>query len=185
MAAMAGEKSKYSDVIRQRRLSVLFLVAIVAALILFSQGTGSEAVYVEAQDEALLLQAGEEELTIPYEDISGVTLTDHWETGSLVNGEETANARSGVWSNDGAGLYALFALTDIDHVIVLETEGTTLQISGLPKAQDQDLFLGTAVFNYESEETTDSIFDALEQLMIQKGLSDQVAFTRDLTESEE
>lgn len=174
---------KYRAMARQRNLSIFLLAAAVVLVLVFFRDRFSEPIYIEAQERVLYVKSSSGlELNVPYEDITSVTLTDAWDYGTLVCGSETGSARAGVWANEEAGDYALFALKKAEHVLVLTTDGDGLSVSG---TKEETPAVHTVVFSYESDETTDGIYNALPELLEQKSPDREVAFTSALSREED
>lgn len=81
---------------------------------------------------------------IMWEDIQSVELTDDVRYGVVIDGENGAKEKSGVWRNDEFGEYELCISTKFSKYIVCVSQSGHV-----------------IVFNYESEASTNSLYDAM------------------------
>lgn len=176
----SSQYDTYRTVIRQRNLSIFLLLAAIVVVLLFFRNSFSEPIYLEAADTSFNATGPDgESVSVPYADITGVTLTDAWDVGNLVAGSDTGSARAGIWQHDAAGDYALFALNKTEHLLVLTLGGDGVSVSG---AGDDASPVHTVVFGYESDETMDGVYAAMPDLLEKKGYGGQATFTSDLSE---
>lgn len=82
--------------------------------------------------------------SLKWDEVKSVEKRDVLDYGTLVEGSDTAKEKSGIWNNEEFGNYELFVSPKISGCIVC-----TLQ-------SDQVI-----VLNYESEESTDSFYEAI------------------------
>lgn len=81
---------------------------------------------------------------IKWSDIQSAELRSCPDFGTLVEGTDDAPEKSGVWKNDAFGEYELFVSTKIENCIVCTTKDSR-----------------TVVFNFESAESTVSLYEAI------------------------
>lgn len=81
---------------------------------------------------------------VKWVDIESVEVRSCPDFGTLVEGTDDAPEKSGVWKNDVFGEYELFVSTKIENCIVCITKDSR-----------------TVVFNFESAESTVSLYEAI------------------------
>lgn len=114
-------------------------------LILAKVMNGSSVTAVTVEDDGLSF-AAESGYTssLKWDEVKNVELRSEVDYGTLVDGSDTSKEKSGRWTNDEFGEYELFVSPKISTCIVC-----TLQ-------SDR-----TIVLNYESEESTESFYQAI------------------------
>jgi hypothetical protein len=148
------------DVTRDRNRSILVCVIIIAVFFLFFRNNLRETTYVSIGDDALLIQSYDgREISVPYQSLEQMELTDEMEFGDLLDGTDSVRGTSGLWENAAYGEYYLYINKKVDDYLVLTTD------------------TGTIVFNYESTGVTDSIYSGFADLMKEKGLDGRITFT--------
>ena len=149
-----GRREQADVFIRNRNTSIIIFVIIVLFSLLFYRSLSRQAVYVQpTQDEVEITSRSGDSVTVSYDSLVAVSLksADSVEAGTATeSGHETRSYASGVWINDDYGEYNLYVLKKISDVIVLEGTDTV------------------TVFNYESTETTDALYNALGALIMEQ-----------------
>lgn len=103
--------------------------------------------------------SGGNQATVAYKDIRAITLTDQIDFGEKCSGYESDSELSGIWKNDSWQEYELFVNPKIQQYIILSAVGRTI------------------VLNYESEDSTQSLYEGLVKFFREKGLDGQIVFT--------
>lgn len=118
----------------------------VVVILVLSQFMGNQSsVSVALAEESLTLTAASGYTAqLLWEDIASVELRDAFDCGTPVDGTDGDKEKSGVWQNDELGEYQLFFNTKLSSCIIC-----------LTKAGDP------IVFNFESEESTESLYNAI------------------------
>ncbi len=137
-------------------MAVLLTVATIYALVRPSRKPGlsfeNNTMIMEAEtageDESFLLQ-------VPYEDIESLEQRSGLFLGQCLDGAATERCSYGLWENDEFGPYRLCVWAGITEFLVIRTTD------------------GTVVCNYESDEATGSLCEALEELL--SGKTEEVA----------
>lgn len=130
--------------------AVLFVVLIAVILIAF-QEDDSAGVHFDFQKDAMVLSSTENmEITIPYDSVQKIELLSSLEYGTRLSGTESTEKKSGLWKNASYEEYYLLAAPGISHYIAVQTE---------------DIIV---VFNYESDDTTCSLYNALQGYIAEK-----------------
>ena len=159
--------SSFASVTRRRNSSILLSIFIILTFFLFFRQNLKEPIYLEARENSLYLSARSgDELSVDYERITAIELTDTFSFGQADGGSDTDKFRSGQWTNDTLGQYQTFTLKKVDRYIILSTDAETV------------------VVNYESKDSTTSLYQAMIKLFEKKGMSESVAFT-DVTKGAE
>ncbi len=134
------------------------IAAALAVIILFT------ALFGRGEDSAVDLQFEDAQMsingpsgapgpvTLDYADILSVSLRDGLELGVFESGLDTETCRFGVWRGGDLGSYTLCACPAASEYIVLETAE------------------GTVVFNYQDDDATEHLYEALLELLESKGL---------------
>lgn len=123
-------------------IAVIFLLAQV-------MGKGSTVITVTIEEDGLSIASEEGNgFRLKWEEVQSLELRDEWDYGTLVEGTDNGKEKSGIWENAETGEYELFVSDKIQSVIYCTLdEGEPL------------------VFNYESEKTTASLYDAMLEKM--------------------
>ena len=131
---------------RKNAIKLFLMVLLIAILLITFWGKDSKQVLLEFQESTMILSAPEEDafrVSIAYEDISSMELLSELDIGACISGTDLEDRKNGHWSNTAFGDYTLCIYADIPSYIRLDTSE------------------GTVVFNYESSDTTQQLFDAL------------------------
>lgn len=142
---MADTNSRVPNPNRGRLLTVL-IVAALFAIGAFQTLNGSRGYVTTAIDQAHLGVCGTYGDTVFVElaAIMDVQLVDSFSVGTCVEGKETANTVSGLYTNAAFGQYTVHAYTDVPaYILVTYPEGVL-------------------VFNCESEAKTEKMYLSLE-----------------------
>ena len=107
-------------------------------------GTGTADTTTMDTDGLYFQSASGYTSSIKWEDIQRVEVTECPEFGTLVEGTDVASEKSGRWINDQFGEYELFVSTKIENCVICMTKDNRI-----------------VVFNFESEESTVSLYDAI------------------------
>lgn len=83
------------------------------------------------------------ELPVTYEEVTAIEYLKEMDYGNLIDGVDDGKEKSGRWENDELGQYLLCVNAKVKPCIVLRTNEQTL------------------VINYESEQSTRALYDAL------------------------
>jgi hypothetical protein len=102
--------------------------------------TGGDSMIISGPDRSIVYR-------IKYGDIASMTLADSFERGQCVSGAGTKTYSYGTWTNDKFGDYSLCIQNKVRHCIIVETS------------------YGVTVFNFESNNATDSFYTALIKLL--------------------
>lgn len=99
---------------------ILFAVAIFAILIPFAIRDSNNQVKVSYDDTNVYANSNKYNLTIPYEDIASVELTDLAAPGEKVSdGYDDDILRAGMWKNDTWGEYYVTADLDTTNCVLI------------------------------------------------------------------
>jgi len=159
-----GSGHRYDSFVKYRNGSIILCILIIAAFLLFFRNSLQETVYVETQQDSLLIKSYTGDMiTVPYTDIRSVKLTDRIDFGTKISGSDTVRVRSGIWKNESWGKYHLFAAKKAKDYFIVTTADSVI------------------VFNYESTGVTEEMYPAFQTLMTQKGLSDKIDFQNSTT----
>lgn len=107
-------------------------------------GTGAVDTTAMGADGLYFKSASGYTSSIKWEDIQSVEVSKCPEFGTLVKGTDEDSEKSGKWINDKFGEYELFVSTKIENCIICMTKDNRI-----------------VVFNFESEESTVSLYDAI------------------------
>ncbi len=123
--------------------NTIIIVLIFVGVFLYNVINPSNTVTIQVEDTDLIL-GGYEDITyrIPLDTIESFTYVEEMEYP-----EETKSVLYGAYSNEQWGEYILYVNGKVPSCIVAETEN------------------GTYVFNYENESTTESLCEALLELL--------------------
>lgn len=148
---------------RQRFTRICFTVLIIlAALLLFRHFTPPPA-NLSLEGDALSVSDGDTvEVSIPFAGIRTVSLIETLERGEMVRGTSTRYITRGVWENSAYGEYTLCINERISCCLVIQADSQTL------------------VYNYESSETTQGIYDMLFQAFCDFGCGGQIVFRNEI-----
>lgn len=134
--------------------NIIFIVILLAAATVYYFVHPSEPQGLSFGDEAMTVAAeGEPPYTIEvrYDDIEDLEQAKDLDLGQCLEGGETKRCRYGLWENDAFGQYRLCVWTGLTQYVVLDTAE------------------GTVVCNYESDEATGSLYDALVKFLAERG----------------
>ena len=88
-----------------------------------------------------------ERFTVYMDDVISVSYLEDFSVGEMVDGVENNNIRFGIWHNEELGDYKLSAINRIGSFVLMETTE------------------GYVVMNYESEQTTEQLSIAIQDLV--------------------
>ena len=144
-----ADREHISQIRRSRWITTLFVIAIFffGTLFALKGDTGAVTAQVDGNGNMLgVLGTYGDPCFISLDDIDEFWLTDHLETGTMVEGEETKNTSSGRYCNDEFGEYTLHIYTDqVPYIVVRYREEEIL------------------VFNQGRERLTDGIYEDLQE----------------------
>lgn len=126
--------------------NLLIWVVVIACLAMFMQPR--RTVRSEAFEDGLTVESESGYvIDIAYEDVTAIELREDFDYGTLIDGVDEKKEKSGVWENEELGQYRLCVNAGIPSCIILHTES------------------GSLVINYESDRSTQSLYEAmLEQI---------------------
>ena len=133
--------------------NIIFIVLLLAAATVHYFLHPSEPSGLSFGEESMTVAAeGEPHYTIEvrYDDIEDLERAADLELGECLEGGETKRCRYGLWENDSFGRYRLCVWTGLTEYVVMETAE------------------GTVVCNYESDESTVSLYDALVKFLAER-----------------
>lgn len=132
-----------------RYKNLIWLVVILAAFTIYSFASGGTSTYLSFEGDAITVTAPESYThAVNYDDIADVSLVDEFDAGTAVSGSENRRYYWGTWENNVWGEYTLCASKKIDNALVITTtSGDHL------------------VVNYESESTTASLLELVNELL--------------------
>ena len=134
------------------------ILIILAALLLFWRFTPPSA-KLSLDGEAFSVADGDTvDVSIPFAKIRTISLIGTLERGEMVRGTSTRHVARGIWENDAYGEYTLCINERINCCLVIQADSQTL------------------VYNYESSETTQGIYDMLVQALCDLGYGGQIVF---------
>lgn len=117
-------------------------IAVFAVLSIFMKPVRSTSC---AAQEGRILVTGRSgyELPVVYEKVTVIEYRGEIDYGTMIDGADDGKEKSGRWENDEFGQYLLCVNAKVEPCIVLHTEEQTM------------------VINYESEQSTRALYDAL------------------------
>jgi hypothetical protein len=131
-----------------RKIKIILGICLLAAIIIYMVSTDTESISVAVNDDYLILSySSGDSFEIKLIDITSVKEKRNLDLGKFVSGIETKKYNFGVWKNDEFGEYNLCIYSNVEKYIVVET--TT------------NIF----VFNIESDDATDSFYQAFTDLL--------------------
>jgi hypothetical protein len=134
-----------------QKITRLFGICLLIGVIVYFLTKDVERISVSVQDDHLSLSySAGDSMTVRYEDILLVKEGQDLDLGRYVSGTETDKYRFGVWENEGFGNYSLCVYTDVAHYIAVETSN------------------GMVIFNLESDDATDSFYEAFQEMLESK-----------------
>lgn len=123
-------------------------IAIIIGIFLFFSFRKTENMTVIVKDESIFLShSSGETVEIQLTDIQSVNESSSLNIGQYVSGIDSRRFKFGVWSNSEWGEYHLCVYSEVMRTIIIETRN------------------GFCVMNFESEETTDSFYNAFTELL--------------------
>lgn len=148
---------------RQRFTCGCFTILIIlVVLFLFWHFTPPSA-NLSFEGESLSVTDGDTvDVSIPFAEIRTVSLLGTLERGEMVRGTSTSRIARGIWKNDAYGEYTLCINEKINCCVVIQADNQAL------------------VYNYESSETTQSIYDMLVQALCDLGYGGQIVFKNEI-----
>ena len=137
-----------------RKTMFFFLAVLIVVLFFFLRGDNS--IVLELQEDDAITVDGPQGtfFSVPYEDLQSITLLDSFDRGECIDGGIKYKNAYGTWRCDAYGEYTLMIRTRVDTYIALtDKSGRTL------------------VFNYESGEVTENLYELILSLLEQRGIS--------------
>lgn len=127
----------------------LTVLAIAAAFLALTQLFGDTTVGISFGDDVMTLTAPRQyTVSVAYDDIRSLELTDSFDTGTALTGSESRRYAWGEWESPQYGRCTLCVSKKIDNAVVITTaDGETI------------------LFNYESADTTQAIHQMLTELL--------------------
>lgn len=133
--------------------NIIFIILIFVAATLYYVLHPSSPSGLSFGDDAMTVTvAGDEPyvLEVPYDGIRDLERASGLDLGRCLEGGDTEKCRYGLWENETFGQYRLCAWAGITEYVVLDTAD------------------GTVVCNYESDEATGSLYDALVKFLAER-----------------
>ncbi len=130
------------------------LAVIILFTVLFGRGEES-AIELQFEDTQMSIHGpsgAPGPVTLNYADILSLSLRDSLDLGTFESGLNTESCQFGVWRGGELGSYTLCACPAASEYIVLETAE------------------GTVAFNYQDDDATEHLCEALLELLESKGL---------------
>lgn len=148
------ERGDHTVSLSMRKLIMFCLTALIIVLFFFLRGDNSIVLELRENDAITLDGPQGTFVAIPYEDIQSVALLDSFDRGECINGGTKYKNVYGTWLCEAFGEYTLMARTKVDeHIAITDKDGQTL------------------VFNYESNEVTENLYELILNLLEQQGIS--------------
>jgi hypothetical protein len=133
---------------RIRKVKIILGICLLAAIMIYLVSTDVESISVAVKNEYLTLSySSGDSFEIKLKDITSVSEKEDLDLGKYVSGIETKKYKFGVWENDEFGEYSLCIYSNVEKYIVVETS--------------TNIF----VFNIESDDSTDSFYQAFMDLL--------------------
>lgn len=130
----------------------LLLFILVAAVLVYSFSGNSIGIALDFGDTALTVSAASRDWTLDYDQIASIALSDLPDVGTPADGTDQRKLQCGVWENETWGTYTLCVSPKISRCIVLTMH-------------NGDIF----VLNYESADSTASLYEMFAGLLQSKG----------------
>lgn len=144
---------------RQRLTHSCFTILIILAILLLFWRFTPPSAHLSLEGKALSVADGDTvDVSIPFAKIRTISLIGTLERGEMVRGTSTRHIARGIWKNDAYGEYTLCINERINCCLVIQTDNQTL------------------VYNYESSETTQGIYNMLVQAFSDLGYGEQIVF---------
>lgn len=130
----------------KKRIWISWILWIAVILILARvMGGGSQVIAVTIEEDGLsLLSEAGTDFRFGWEEVKDLELREEWDYGTKVEGVDNGEEKSGTWENTELGEYMLLVNADIRSVI----------LCGMENGEN-------LVFNFESEESTASLYRAM------------------------
>jgi hypothetical protein len=133
---------------RIRKVKIILGICLLAAIMIYLVSTDVESISVAVKNEYLTLSySSGDSFEIKLKDITSVSEKEDLDLGKYVSGIETKKYKFGVWENDEFGEYSLCIYSNVEKYIVVETS--------------TNIF----VFNIDSDDSTDSFYQAFMDLL--------------------
>jgi hypothetical protein len=133
---------------RIRKVKIILGICLLAAIMIYLVSTDVESISVAVKNDYLTLSySSGDSFEIKLKDITSVSEKEDLDLGKYVSGIETKKYKFGVWENDEFGEYSLCIYSNVEKYIVVETS--------------TNIF----VFNIESDDSTDSFYQAFMDLL--------------------
>lgn len=138
--------------LRARRAGAILLTLLVIVLV-FLLRAGNRVVLDLQTDEAITVRGPEDTVcVIPYASIRSLTLLEDFDRGECEDGGSKHKVDYGTWRCEPFGRYTLIAAADIKPCLALT-----------------DMSGQVTVFNYESAEVTENLYELIRELLAQHG----------------
>ena len=137
-----------------RKILVFFLTVLIIALFFFLRGDNNIA--LELQENGAITVDGPQGsfYSVRYEDIDTIALLTNFDRGECIDGGTKYKNAFGTWCCDMYGKYTLMVRTKVGtYIAITDHSGQTL------------------VFNYESDEVTENLYELILSLLAQEGIS--------------
>ena len=132
------------------------VVIILAATVFFLMGDSGSSDALSWDEHALTLTLSDTMVyTIPYADITHVKLLENVDLGTCLSGSDTSKSHYGIWENEVAGKYILYAQQSVSPIIQISTEGEYYWVA------------------LENKETTTAFFNAFIDMLRNAGYNIQ------------
>jgi hypothetical protein len=135
-----------------------FLPALlILGLMIYGFFPKSRTININVEDDFMIINAADSSVVyrVEYADILSITLTDVFEKGTCVSGTSNKTYSFGTWKNYEFGDYSLCIKNKIRHYIIAKTS------------------YGVIVFNFESDNATDSFYTAIMELLQSNAAGDK------------
>lgn len=129
---------------------IVLLIVFVAVTFVFPNGSHKN-LFTWGETELLIHCPDEVVYTVPYREITHITLWENADTGTCLQGDSTSTYRYGQWENELLGSYYLCAYRSFGTLIRIETPADTYCIS------------------YESAETTTGLYNSIVTTLSEEG----------------
>lgn len=129
----------------KKKVWISWAVWLVIILILAKLMGGEKAVGVTVEENGLSFETDSGYTSeLLWDDIDSLALREDFSCGTLVEGVDSSKEKSGIWTCSEFGEYELFANAKLEcWIVCVRKTGQVI------------------VFNYESEESTKSLYDAV------------------------
>lgn len=146
------ETENKRKIIRRSMIVETLLIALLIFIGLFLLPNDTQKDLFSWEEDGLVLHMSEESVyTVPYQDITQMTLISDAEIGTCVSGDSEGNTIHGIWRNDTLGEYVLCTYRERSTMIQITIPGEVYWIA------------------YESEDTTTALYQSLVKTLTEQG----------------